>query len=81
MSGMNMNIVDQGSVEEPKTKATKAVVGGVIGAVAAGLGTLYTALDDGVVTSQEWVGITLSTIVALGAVFGGVYSVPNKPKA
>ncbi len=67
-------------VAPPKTTATKAVVGSLIGAAVAGLGTLYTALDDNIVTAQEGVGIAVTTLAALGAVFGGVYAVTNKPK-
>jgi hypothetical protein len=67
-------------VAPPKTTAAKAVVGSIIGAAAAGVGTLYVALDDGIVTAQEWVGVAASVLVALGAVFGGVYATANKPK-
>lgn len=67
--------------EAVPTKATKAQVGGVIGAAVAGLGALQVALADGVVTSGEWVSVAVATLVALGAVFGSVYAVTNQPKA
>lgn len=66
-------------VAPTKTTAAKAIVGALIGAAVAGLGTLYTALDDNLVTAQEGVGIAVTTLTALGAVFGGVYATTNKP--
>lgn len=65
---------------EAATKATKAQVGGVIGAIVAGLGALSVALTDNVITAGEWVAIASATLVALGGVFGGVYAVTNDPK-
>lgn len=73
--------VDKGSVEEPKTKATKAILGAAVATVVAFLGALSTALDDNVVTGQEWVTIALATVTALGGVGGVVYAVRNKPKS
>lgn len=52
--------------------AAKAVVAG---GVAFG-GGLATAMADGQVDAIEWVGIAVTTLVALGAVFG----VENGPK-
>lgn len=49
-------------------KYAKAIVGAII----TGLGSLQIALDGGV-TTQEWVGVALATLVALGA----VWAVPN----
>jgi hypothetical protein len=45
----------------------------IAGAVVAGLGSLYLALDNDVVTAQEWVGIASLTL----ATFIGVWGVPN----
>lgn len=45
----------------------------IVGAVVAGLGSLYLALDNDVVTAQEWVGIASLTL----ATFAGVWGVPN----
>lgn len=58
----------------------KAIVGAVLAALTAGLSTLYTALDDGIVTTQEGVGIAGAVVAALIAVGGGVYAVSNKVK-
>jgi phosphate/sulfate permease len=63
----------------PQT-ATKAIVGAVIGAAVAGLATLYTALDDSVVTAQETVGIASAVVGSLAAVYGGVFITQNKAK-
>ena len=50
----------------------------IVGALVAGLGSLYTALTDGGVSAQEWVAVAIATLVALGTVWG----VPNlDPKA
>lgn len=65
----------------PGKEALKAYVGAGLGAVAAGLGVAFTALDDGAVSAQEWVGIASAVVVSAAAVFGGVYATPNKPKA
>lgn len=45
----------------------------IVGAVIAGLGSLYLALENDVVTTQEWVGIASLTL----ATFAGVWGVPN----
>ncbi|WP_294567641.1 hypothetical protein [uncultured Arthrobacter sp.] len=47
----------------------------LIGALVAGLSSLYQALDhDQLVTAQEWVAVVMSTLVGLAAVF----ALPNK---
>lgn len=51
------------------SKYAKAVVGAII----AGLGPLYLALDDGRLTSQEIVTVVAAFLTALGVVWG----VPN----
>lgn len=45
----------------------------IVGALIAGLGSLYQALDSNGVTSQEWVAVAIATLAALGVVWG----VPN----
>lgn len=47
------------------TAYTKAIVGALI----AGLGSLYQALDNDSVTQQEWVAVAIATLTALGLVF------------
>lgn len=65
----------------PRYTAAKAYVGAAIAAIVAGLATLYTALDDSVVSGQEAVGIASAVLISLGTVFGGVYATTNAPKA
>lgn len=48
----------------------------ISGAVLAGLGVLYVALADGVVSAQEWVAVAQ----AAGAAFAVVWGLPNAPK-
>jgi hypothetical protein len=45
----------------------------LVGALIAGLGSLYQAYDDGTITGQEWVAVAIATVAALGIVWG----VPN----
>jgi hypothetical protein len=42
----------------------------IVGALIAGLGSLYQALDKGGVTAQEWVAVAIATLAALGVVWG-----------
>lgn len=58
------------SVNDPRTYM-KAIVGGA----AAGLGVLFLALNDNVVTGQEWVGVAQAVLVTVAA----VYQIPNVP--
>jgi small basic protein len=60
--------------------AAKAYIGAAIAALVAGLSVTFTALEDGGVNQQEAVSIAIAVLVSLGAVFGGVYATPNKPK-
>lgn len=46
----------------------------IVGAAIAGLTSAGTAVSDGRVTGQEWIGIVLATL----ATFGGVYQVRNR---
>jgi hypothetical protein len=47
----------------------------VVGALVAGLGSLYQALDNSGVSTQEWVAIALATLAG----FGAVWSTPWLP--
>jgi hypothetical protein len=47
----------------------------ILGALVAGLGSLYQALDNGQVSAQEWVAVAIATLAAAGA----VYAAPWKP--
>lgn len=47
----------------------------VAAAVVTGLGTLQVAYADNVITQQEWIGVAIATVVALGA----VWAIPNRP--
>lgn len=55
------------------SKMWKAVIGGL----SAGAASLVTALDDGVITTQE--GITAA--LAVGAALGLTWAVPNRQDA
>jgi hypothetical protein len=46
----------------------------IVAAIVAGLGSLYQALDDSTVSSQEWVAVAMTTLAGLAVVF----AVPNK---
>ena len=48
------------------SQLVKAITGGAL----AGLTAAGTALADGHVTAQEWVGIAIAAIATAGAVFG-----------
>lgn len=50
----------------------KAIAGGVL----AGLGVLYVALSDDMVSAQEWVAVASASLT----VFAGVWGVPNAAK-
>jgi hydroxymethylpyrimidine/phosphomethylpyrimidine kinase len=67
-------------VSEPQYTAAKAIVGATIAAAVAGLGVMFTGLDDGIISAQEWIGTAIATLTALGATFGGVYATTNKLK-
>lgn len=49
---------------------TKPYAKAIVGTGVAFLGTLGTALADGVVSPIEWVGIASATLIAAGAVWG-----------
>lgn len=44
-------------------------------AVVAGLTAAAAGLDDGSLSAQEWIGVAIAFLVALGA----VWAVPNSP--
>lgn len=46
----------------------------IVGALATGLTALLPALDDGAITTAEWVVVGIATIGALGV----IWAVPNK---
>lgn len=46
----------------------------LVGALVAGLGSLYQALDNDAVTRQEWVAVALAVLASLAVVYG----VPNR---
>ncbi|OYO16649.1 hypothetical protein CGZ93_17975 [Enemella dayhoffiae] len=48
----------------------------IVGAVLAGLAATVTALDDGTITGPEWLTITITVLVGLGA----VWAIPNAPR-
>lgn len=52
-------------MDDPK-KPWKALIAGLTAA----LGTAFTALSDNGITAQEGVGIALTTVIAVGAVYG-----------
>ena len=45
-----------------------------VGALIAGLGSAQQALDDGSITTQEWVAVAVATLLGLGI----VAAVPNR---
>jgi hypothetical protein len=49
----------------------------IVGAVLAGLGGVEIALMDDVVTTSEWVRVAITTVAALGLVWG-VQNAPAK---
>lgn len=46
----------------------------IIGAVLAGLGTAQVAVQDDIINTQEWIGISIAVLT----VFAGVFGLPNK---
>lgn len=48
----------------------------IVGAGVAGLSALIVAMNDGVVTQSEWLGVAVATLTAAGT----VWAVPNAPK-
>lgn len=52
----------------------------IVGAAVAGLGSLYQALDNGSVSAQEWVGVGIATLSALGAVWGAPYTLKRRAR-
>ena len=62
-----------------KMSAAKAYVGAAIAATVAGLSVAVTALDDGIINSQEGLNIAIAVLISLGTVFGGVYATTNRP--
>jgi len=47
----------------------------IVAALTAGLGAYGTAVADGSVTAQEWVGVAVAVLAGLGL----VWAVPNQP--
>ena len=51
----------------------------IVGAVIAALTALSTALDDGVVTQQEWVTIALGLLTGLAVIWAVPNATPEEP--
>lgn len=66
-----VNVVDDPS------RPRKAIVAGVISALAAGLSALVVAQGDNVITGAEWTTVALAVVVAAGGAFGGTFAVSN----
>lgn len=61
--------------------SNKAIASGIGGTMVAFLTGLSTALQDGGVTSQEWVTVALATVIGAGAAFGFTWAAPaNRDK-
>jgi hypothetical protein len=52
----------------------------VVGAMAAALTVLLVALDDNVITQQEWVSAIVAAIIGLGIVAAVPNAPPSRPK-
>jgi hypothetical protein len=59
---------------------SKAVASGVTATVVAFLTATITANADGAITSGEWLGVALATVVGAAAGFGITYSTPTTVK-
>jgi cytochrome b len=47
----------------------------LVGALVAGLTAVQAGLDNGGISANEWVGVAIATLTALGL----VWAIPNKP--
>lgn len=56
--------------------ATKAWAAGAAGTAVAFLTSLHQALDDSVVTGQEWTSVALATVIGGAAAFGITWAAP-----
>jgi hypothetical protein len=69
-SGETVNSADPSITVGP----AKAVVAAVAGALVGGLTYLSAALQDNVVSGQEWVNVALAVIIGTGVVGGATYA-------
>lgn len=61
--------------------SSKAVAAGVTGTLVSFLTGLQVAVQDSVVTQNEWVTIALATVIGAAAAFGITWAAPaNTPK-
>ena len=63
--------------------SAKAIVGGILSALLAGLSSLGNILVGNAtlstVTTAQWIGVLIAVLTAGGSVFGVVWAVSNKP--
>lgn len=63
--------------------SAKAIIGGILSAILAGLTSLATVLVGNetlsTVTTGQWIAVLIAVITTGGSVFGGVWAVTNKP--
>lgn len=63
--------------------SAKAIIGGILSAILAGLTSLATVLVGNAtlstVTTGQWIAVLIAVITTGGSVFGGVWAVTNKP--
>lgn len=65
--------------------SAKAIVGGILSAILAGLSSLAVVLVGDAtlqsVTQAQWLGVIIAVLTTGGSVFGITWSVTNKPAA
>lgn len=63
-----------------KTDARKAWVAGAVGVALAALWVFQPAVAAGNVDGGTWLNAIIAALVSFGALFGGTYATPNRPK-